>query len=396
MLADANPYAGALPVNPFAREIAAVCEKHSVAHGSPGKLAGFLRALQKNKHLAMDFWSLVVRISSEENGGSVDPDWLLAVIVEGVTGWSVSSLYAVRAAETSDVNRLASMLAGEDVHPPVLEHEENRRLVLEPEPPPVLPVLPALRPLEPGSSAAFRLAGYAETNSPGILISRRLVVVLLLLACAAGGVLLLPHHNPAGWTRLRESVRARYAAVLPALRIHHATPPAANGNSASPAPTPTIEPTEPSSAIIQPHPALIQPPQIASGPSPEQHALQPVNIAPIPHEAPQIPSAVAHPASHASVPIAIPGAEMKQYLVSSRVPIYPEAARAAHAVGPVVIKALVTSHGTVQPLEVIAGDPALRHAALDAVSKWRYRPYLLDGKPVTVSTTISVDPLGNQ
>jgi protein TonB len=86
---------------------------------------------------------------------------------------------------------------------------------------------------------------------------------------------------------------------------------------------------------------------------------------------------------------------MKLHLISSRVPIYSAAATAAHATGPVVIKAIVTSRGAVEPLQVIEGDPALRRAALDAVSTWRYRPYLQDGVPIDVSTTISVDPPGS-
>jgi protein TonB len=32
----------------------------------------------------------------------------------------------------------------------------------------------------------------------------------------------------------------------------------------------------------------------------------------------------------------------------------------------------------------------LQQAALDAVSTWRYRPYLLDGQPVEVETTVEV------
>jgi protein TonB len=40
---------------------------------------------------------------------------------------------------------------------------------------------------------------------------------------------------------------------------------------------------------------------------------------------------------------------------------------------------------------VVEGDPALRNAALDAVSKWRYRPYTVNGQPVDVLTTVAVD-----
>ena len=53
--------------------------------------------------------------------------------------------------------------------------------------------------------------------------------------------------------------------------------------------------------------------------------------------------------------------------------------------------AVVTSEGRVEGLRVLQGDPELRSAALDAASAWRYQPYLLNGRPVDVSTTISVD-----
>jgi periplasmic protein TonB len=36
------------------------------------------------------------------------------------------------------------------------------------------------------------------------------------------------------------------------------------------------------------------------------------------------------------------------------------------------------------------GNPMLHQAALDAVIHWRYRPFLLNGQPVEVETTINV------
>ena len=42
-------------------------------------------------------------------------------------------------------------------------------------------------------------------------------------------------------------------------------------------------------------------------------------------------------------------------------------------------------------LRVLEGNPVLRSAATEAVSKWRYRPYLVNGEPVEVVTTVSVD-----
>jgi protein TonB len=93
--------------------------------------------------------------------------------------------------------------------------------------------------------------------------------------------------------------------------------------------------------------------------------------------------------------VVVPADEMKDRLISSRVPVYPEGTNGADARRVVVIQAIVSSRGTVEHPRVIEGDPALRRAAIDAASKWRYRPYLLNGEPADVSTTISVDFSGN-
>jgi protein TonB len=81
---------------------------------------------------------------------------------------------------------------------------------------------------------------------------------------------------------------------------------------------------------------------------------------------------------------------MKQNLISSRVPIFPSGAS-----GSVVVAAIVTARGTVEPVRVVSGNPALAQPAMAAVATWHYRPYLQNGVPVNVSTTISVDSTGN-
>ena len=82
---------------------------------------------------------------------------------------------------------------------------------------------------------------------------------------------------------------------------------------------------------------------------------------------------------------------MKANLVASRVPAYPEAAKADHIEGPVVVQAIISKNGVVDRVHVIEGNPRLRSAAAEAVQKWRYKPYLLNGQPVEVATTITVD-----
>jgi len=90
-------------------------------------------------------------------------------------------------------------------------------------------------------------------------------------------------------------------------------------------------------------------------------------------------------------PVAVAPAVMEENLLVSRVPAYPEVAKADRVEGPVVMQAIITKNGTVGHLHVLQGDPMLRSAASEAVSKWRYRPYTVNGKPVEVATTVTVD-----
>jgi periplasmic protein TonB len=71
-------------------------------------------------------------------------------------------------------------------------------------------------------------------------------------------------------------------------------------------------------------------------------------------------------------------------------PPYPAIAKAAGAQGTVVLQATISKTGTIEDLRVVSGPAMLRQAALDAVRQWRYRPYLLDGLPVKLETTINV------
>jgi periplasmic protein TonB len=71
-------------------------------------------------------------------------------------------------------------------------------------------------------------------------------------------------------------------------------------------------------------------------------------------------------------------------------PQYPAIAMSVHAFGTVVLKATISKEGTIENLRVNSGPLVLRQAAMDAVSTWRYRPYLLNGQPVAIDTTISV------
>jgi protein TonB len=72
-------------------------------------------------------------------------------------------------------------------------------------------------------------------------------------------------------------------------------------------------------------------------------------------------------------------------------PAYPDLARQARIQGQVVLQAMISKQGTIENLSVMEGHPMLVRAAIDAVSQWRYRPYILNGEPVEVATQITVN-----
>jgi len=71
-------------------------------------------------------------------------------------------------------------------------------------------------------------------------------------------------------------------------------------------------------------------------------------------------------------------------------PRYPEQARQAGVGGTVVLLIMVSKDGVPTHLELVSGPPVLGDAAIDAVRQWRYRPYLLNGEPVEVQSTVSL------
>ena len=72
-------------------------------------------------------------------------------------------------------------------------------------------------------------------------------------------------------------------------------------------------------------------------------------------------------------------------------PVYPPLARDARIQGPVVLAAIISRAGTIKDLQVLSGHPMLVQAAVDAVSQWRYRPYVLNGEAIEVETRITVN-----
>ncbi len=83
-------------------------------------------------------------------------------------------------------------------------------------------------------------------------------------------------------------------------------------------------------------------------------------------------------------------------LIRKVIPVYPHDAKRYGIQGSVLLQATIRKDGLVGELTAVSGPKELIPPSLDAVSLWRYRPYLLQGHPVEVQTTIQVNYILNQ
>jgi TonB family C-terminal domain len=93
-------------------------------------------------------------------------------------------------------------------------------------------------------------------------------------------------------------------------------------------------------------------------------------------------------ASDLRTKIFVPASTLARNAVSSPPPAYPPQARKQHIEGDVLLQASISERGRVETVVVVNGPEALRAAAVDALSNWRFRPYVVDGRPVPVRTFI--------
>jgi TonB family protein len=421
----------------YVRKFRAICVLHDVQVGSRKDLPGFLQKLVEDRPLAMDFWKLTGKLSNRE-GGELSDDQMLAVVIEGVTGGespeqggeqkqSVDDLRAMLAGvdiqnpgqerteeaipsqqievvtsrvetaqtreayeSTSKVVPIASATHRSFEEPPLKlkEAEEPRlrpvnasRLVLEPAP--LLPT-PSLNDdflvLQKSDSDRIPLEGYSQPEGFGRAIS----VIAIVLAVA--GVAFAGFHYRA--PLLQEIVTLTHKGAIQQTK--------------GAAPVQSAPPDTPSQTAVQPE---------QSSPSPGAPTPLQANPDATKPQAPPLPAQAVlagganigsdrkatdrESASSSSIDqagaVKVDPAVMEDSLLTSRVPVYPDAAKASRVVGEVIVQALISKEGTVKRVHILQGDSRLRGAAMESVYSRRYSPYLLDGQPVEVTTTITVN-----
>lgn len=146
---------------------------------------------------------------------------------------------------------------------------------------------------------------------------------------------------------------------------------------------------------------LVQGPAGARSSTPHESPPQPSQPEPAPEKsrAPEASSLPGSTTSNATPSVASAvnkrvslSPDISQNLLLKKVvPTYPPLATKARIHGEVVLDVDISKEGTVESLRAVSGHPMLIPAAIDAVKNWRYKPYLVDGKPVPVQTQVTVN-----
>jgi periplasmic protein TonB len=92
-----------------------------------------------------------------------------------------------------------------------------------------------------------------------------------------------------------------------------------------------------------------------------------------------------------SAPVRVGGDIKEPKKIKDAKPVYPPVAMAAKVQGIVIIEATIGKDGKVKDAKILRGQPLLNQAAMDAVNQWEFTPTMLNGQPVDVLMTVTVN-----
>jgi periplasmic protein TonB len=177
--------------------------------------------------------------------------------------------------------------------------------------------------------------------------------------------------------------------------------PAASANVTTVAPPQSV----PVQSVSSPQPAPVAQHQVqpaASAPmrnSSPPHAVSASEMAGIPSSlksqiastAPEMSGAKPDDAVGSSLePVSLPESAIRSLLAQAPNPEYPAAAKASGQQGSVVLQVLIGPDGAVQDAKFMQGSFVFARAAIDAVKQWRFKPYSMNGRAVSVQSVITL------
>ena len=163
--------------------------------------------------------------------------------------------------------------------------------------------------------------------------------------------------------------------VTAAVLAYRASPDAFQGpdDDALPSPAP------------QPYEGIFREPDVPPPPPP------PPPTSPPPAVAPSAAAAAAGKPAEAVVPLRVGAGIQEPRKTKNVAPVYPRDAIAARIQGAVVLECTISPQGKVVEVRTIRSVPMLDDAAIGAVKQWEYTPTLLNGVPVPVIMTVTVN-----
>jgi len=87
-------------------------------------------------------------------------------------------------------------------------------------------------------------------------------------------------------------------------------------------------------------------------------------------------------------PVAVSEAIERALLTDHAAVAYPPSARGQQ--GTVILQILIGRDGAVQDAKFLQGSLAFARAAIDGVKQWQFKPYMMNGRPVSVQTSLTV------
>ncbi len=167
-------------------------------------------------------------------------------------------------------------------------------------------------------------------------------------------------------------------------------------NSSAAAPTAAVSIPTPAVQTTQSAP-VVQPVSNVSSPAANSSNASTPNLAGIPSSlksgmAQMTPDASGNKPPEAALPsiepVNLPEATARGLLLEQTTPVYPPSARGQ--AGTVTLQVLIGRDGTVQDAKFIQGSLAFARTAIDAVRQWRFKPYLMNGRPASTQTLLTV------
>lgn len=90
-------------------------------------------------------------------------------------------------------------------------------------------------------------------------------------------------------------------------------------------------------------------------------------------------------------PVKLAESTVREQLAQGSDPQYPAAAKASGQSGCVVLQVLIGRDGSVQDAKFLEGSFIFARTAIDAVRQWHFKPYSLNGRPVSVQSVITLN-----